>query len=514
MLRVGIDVGGTNTDAVVMDGATVLSTTKAATTQDVNAGIRTALAESIGLAGVAPRDIRHVMIGTTHFTNAIVERRRLARVAAIRLGLPAAACLPPLVDWPTDLKRAVGEHTYMVRGGYEYDGRVLSELDFEGLAKIAQDIRDRQIGIAAISSIFGPVNDAMEKQARAFLTDRCPGLRVVLSSEVGRIGLLERESAAILNAALLDLAAMTVDAFRSALRDSGLSCGFSISQNDGTLMPADRVRRFPVMTFASGPTNSLRGATLLAGLEEALVVDIGGTTSDIGVISKGFPRQASSIVEIGGVRTNFSMPDISAIGLGGGSTISPVDSSVGPRSVGHAIASQALVFGGSVLTATDIAVRMGAAPVGDPERVAHLPFKQAESVLATIHQRLQAAVERRRPSAARIPVIAVGGGAFLMPARLGNLDVVQPKHAAVANAIGAAIAQVSGAVDRIVSLEAMTRRQALEAAKAEAKNRAVAAGALADSIRFIEVDDQPLAYLPGKATRLRVKAVGDLGIEQ
>jgi len=514
MLRIGIDVGGTNTDAVVMDDRNVLAAIKTQTTDDVTTGICSAISRVIGMAGVDRGSIHHVMIGTTHFTNAIIERRHLSKVAAIRFGLPAAACLPPMVDWPEDLRKAVGETACMLHGGYEYDGRVLSEPDFDGLDRIAEDLREKDIRSVAVSSIFGPINDALEKAARSRLLSADPDLNVVLSCEVGRIGLLERENAAIMNAALLDLAGHTVDAFAHAVQRCGLACGFSITQNDGTLMSADRVRRFPVMTFASGPTNSLRGAAFLTGLTEAIVVDIGGTTSDVGVLSKGFPRQAASVVGIGGVRTNFRMPDILATGLGGGSIVSLEDGSAGPLSVGYRIASEALVFGGATLTATDIAVRMGHSDLGDPEKVAQLPFEQARMILENMHGRLETIIEQCRTSAAPVPVIAVGGGAALVPDRIGELEVTTPEHSGVANAIGAAIAQTSGEVDKIVNLDGTSREAAIEVAKQEAFDLAVAAGAEAGSVTFLEVEDLPLSYLPGKATRLRAKAIGELELHK
>ncbi|RBP09918.1 hydantoinase/oxoprolinase-like protein [Roseiarcus fermentans] len=100
MIRIGVDVGGTNTDAVVMDGAKVLAGVKAATTADVMSGVVAALRAVLAEAKLDPSAIAVVMIGTTHFTNAVVQRRDLAQTAAIRLGLPATASLPPMVDWP------------------------------------------------------------------------------------------------------------------------------------------------------------------------------------------------------------------------------------------------------------------------------------------------------------------------------------------------------------------------------------------------------------------------------
>src|SRR5580658_6841777 len=121
----------------------------------------------------------------------------------------------------------------------------------------------------------------------------------------------------------------------------------------GTLMGAAQAERFPVLTFASGPTNSMRGAAFLSGKSEAIVIDVGGTTTDVGLLHKGFPRQAGSTVDIGGVRANFRMPDVFSIGLGGRAIA--VDDSpaprVGPQSVGYELIRRARVFGGDVITA-------------------------------------------------------------------------------------------------------------------------------------------------------------------
>ncbi|TMV79230.1 hydantoinase/oxoprolinase family protein, partial [Thioclava sp. BHET1] len=321
MYRVGIDVGGTNTDAVVLEGQRVLAGVKASTTEDVTSGVLEALEKVIAASGIARDAIAAIMIGTTHFTNAVIERRHMEEVAAIRLGLPSGAGLPPMVDWPEDLRQIVGNHGYQVKGGYEFDGRILSPLDEDEILRIAGEIRAKGLNVAAVTCVFSGVNDAMEIRVKEMLEAECPGLRVVMSKDIGRHGLLARESAAIMNASLLSLADRTVAAFGEALKRAKIAAPFYITQNDGTLMAADVVRDYPVLTFASGPTNSMRGAAFLTGLKEAIVVDVGGTTSDVGALSMGFPRQASTTVDIGGVRTNFRMPDVFAIGLGGGSLV-------------------------------------------------------------------------------------------------------------------------------------------------------------------------------------------------
>jgi N-methylhydantoinase A/oxoprolinase/acetone carboxylase beta subunit len=279
-------------------------------------------------------------------------------------------------------------------------------------------------------------------------------------------------------------------------------------------MDAAFAERFPVLTFASGPTNSMRGAAFLSGVQDAIVVDIGGTTTDVGSLQKGFPRQATVAVEVGGVRTNFRMPDVFSIGLGGGSLVvdGPDGVVVGPRSVGYKIATEALIFGGKTLTTSDIVVADGAFDLGDKARVSHLDADLVRRARDKIAAMLDDCVERARISADPLPVIVVGGGSIIVEGPIAGLQLITPDHFAVANAVGAAIAQVSGEVDRVYALADIGRDQALADAKKRATDAAIAAGAHPDSIEIVDVEDVPLAYLPGNATRVRVKAVGDLHV--
>ena len=224
-----------------------------------------------------------------------------------------------MVDWPADLAEVIGDHVYFAAGGFEFDGRPITPLDDDAIRSIGVDIRSKGLEAVAICSVFSSVDNSSERRAAAILQAVCPQADISISSGVGRIGLLERESATILNSSLLSLARHTVAALEAALSECGLSCPVFISQNDGTLMSAAKVQRYPVLTFASGPTNSMRGAAFLSDCTDALIIDIGGTTTDVGLLQNGFPRQAAHVVEIGGVRTNFRMPDLLSIGLGGGS---------------------------------------------------------------------------------------------------------------------------------------------------------------------------------------------------
>ncbi|RMF77688.1 MAG: hydantoinase/oxoprolinase family protein [Chloroflexi bacterium] len=510
-MRIGIDVGGTNTDAVLMDGTTVVSSTKTPTTPNVTDGITTALRGVIDESGIDVSAIDGVMIGTTHFTNAVVERKHLTETACIRLGLPATVCLPPMVDWPDELRDVIGGHYYLAHGGHEFDGREISAFDENEIRGIAQQIADKGIKAVAISSVFSPVNTVFEEQAAAIVQDVIPDASLTLSSSIGRIGLLERENAAIMNACLRELAIRTIEGFKSALETMNIDAPFYMSQNDGTLMNADFAKEYPVLTFASGPTNSMRGAAFLSGLKDAIVVDVGGTTTDIGVLQHGFPRVAALAVDIGGVRTNFRMPDTYSIGLGGGSIISTDPLQVGPQSVGYELTTKGRIFGGDVLTTTDIIVASGKEDIADQSKVADVAADLIAGVEDAIEEMVNIAVDRMKTSATPVPVIVVGGGSILIQRDVaGSSEMVKPDHYPVANAIGAAIAQVGGECDRIFSLAEMNRDEALEQAKAEASEKAVAAGADASSVEIVEVEEVPLAYLPGNATRIMVKAVGNL----
>lgn len=512
-MRIGIDVGGTNTDAALMDGPLVLGACKSPTTSDVGSGIVAVLKQVLSMTGVSVSEIQAVMIGTTHFTNAVVERKRLLEVAAIRLGLPATKALPPMTDWPKDLADTLGRHTFMVRGGNEFDGRKIAPLDEPEILRIAREIRSRGLKATSITSVFSPVTPDMELRAAEILGNEIPGLSISLSHEVGRVGFLERENASVMNASLADLSRKVVNSFRNALKELAINAPFYISQNDGTLMVPDYVERYPVLTFASGPTNSMRGAAMLAGEKEAMVVDIGGTTSDVGMLMQGFPRESAVAVDIGGVRTNFRMPDVLAIGLGGGSIVRDDGARIGPDSVGYEITSRALIFGGDTLTTTDIIVAAGLEDIGDRSRVAHISARTIKTALDTIHRMADEAVDRMKTSAEPLPVILVGGGSILISRDLPSASrVIRPENASVANAIGAAIAQVGGEVDRIFSLEGTSRDIVLGGAKKEAEERAVKAGAEAGTVKIMDIEEVPLAYLPGSATRIRVKAIGDLVI--
>ena len=516
--RLGIDVGGTNTDAVILDADDrVLAKAKVACTPDITGGITEAIDAVLRAPGVDSGRITHVMLGTTHATNAVLERRKLRRVAVIRIGSPSGHAIRPMYGWPRDLAEAVCVDATIVGGGIEFDGRDLAPLDSDAIARFLGEVAAQSGGGlegVAITSVFAPVSPRHELLA-AEIVKRELGeeMHVSLSHEIGSVGLLERENATILNAALVGVARDVATAMENALAAHGLRPVTFFAQNDGTLMALGHALRYPVLTIGSGPANSIRGAAFLTGTTDSLVADVGGTSTDVGVLVNGFPRESSQGVEIGGIHTNFRMPDLVTIALGGGTVVTgePGGPVIGPRSVGFLLTSQALVFGGPTPTLTDSAVASGRAALGDPGLIGG-HRRLLESAARRADEMLAEAIDRVKTAKGDRALIAVGGGSILVPDDLpGISEVIRPDHFDAANAVGAAIASVSGQVDRIFHMGAGGRKAALDEACGEATQNAVAAGADPGTVEIVEIEEIPLAYLTSPAVRIRAKAAGALG---
>ena len=511
--RIGIDVGGTNTDAVVLDSEDhLLARVKTSTTEDVSTGVFTALKLVIEDLDGPVSNVGHVMLGTTHATNAILQRRDLYKVAMVRIGGPATRSIPPLTGWPDDLRDAVSCGEAVIDGGVEMTGEPLVPLD-EGAARAFLGSVAGHAEAVAIAGVFSPVVADQEFRIEEIVSEEIGDVPVSLSHEIGSLGLLERENACVLNAALIRVAHRVIDGLTSAIAANGISANAYLAQNDGTLMGLDYVHRYPVLTIGSGPTNSMRGAIYLAGMTDALVVDVGGTSTDIGIISNGFPRESTTAVEVGGVRTNFRMPDLVSVAIGGGTIIADETAGVrlGPESVGYHIRDDALVFGGRTPTLTDAAVACGRADfLGGPDRLgdyADLLARAIEQCDITVGE----AVDRAKVSRKELPLIAVGGGSILIPETVpGISEVIRPEQYDVANAIGAAIASVSGEIDRVYKLGRGGREEAVSDAVTTAKDEAVKAGADPNAVEVVEIEEVPLAYLTDPVVRIRVKAAGPL----
>lgn len=418
-----------------------------------------------------------------------------------------------------------GPHFYL-EGGLEIDGREIKPLNVQQIRDTADTVVKAGIRAVAIVGVFSALDHEgkHEDRCKQLILEAYPHLLVVTSRSIGGPGLLVRENATILNAAISSFAKHTVRGFRQAMKDLGLSCPLYLTQNDGTLIEASAAAELPIKTFASGPTNSLMGAAFLQGRgsmadlrdKQVLVVDIGGTTTDIcSLLPSGFPRKAPNFVEVGGVRTAFSMPEVYSIGLGGGSRVRVDEQgkvTVGPDSVGYRLTEEAFCFGGSTLTASDIMVAAGSATMGDYSKVKHIPKKVITNAIIEIRRLLEKAIDKMKVSASPALVLLVGGGSVIFPSEGMSMQHIEPRHRDSANAIGAAIAKVAGDIDIIEVLAGRDEDAVVEDAKQKALTAAIAGGADEKDVSIAEMSKIPLQYVNNKATRLLIKAVGSLKV--
>lgn len=522
--KIGVDVGGTNTDAVLVSHDNeILAKTKQTTTLDISTGIENAIKTVLYKKAVPKDKIKYIMLGTTHCTNALVERKELNKIGVLRLGLPASGGIPTMTDFPGDLKQVLAKHVYLVHGGYEFDGRLISPLIKKEVVSCLQKMKGK-IESLAITGIFSKTLPDQELQVARWAQEIFGDtVRISCSHEVGGLGLLERENAAILNASLQGVAKKMVHAFKKTVSKLGLNAQLFIGQNDGTLMSLDHVQDYPVLTISSGPTNSIRGAGALSKIKNGIVIDVGGTTSDGGVLVNYFPRESTQAAQIGGVLTNFRMPDVVAVGIGGGTIVrfSNGQCTLGPDSVGYQLKEKAIAFEGNIFTLSDLFLAEEKLNIENAlppkklqqeiEKQLQLPYdKIVTEVSSCIQIEIEKLVDKLKTESTDIPVIACGGGAFLLPERIkGASKVVFPEHMEVANAFGACIAQMSSEKEIVIQTTKHNETEMLEKLIDEVQETLTQKGTDKNSIHIITKESIPLAYLPG-AVRLKVKLCGNL----
>ncbi len=485
-MRIGIDIGGTNTDAVLVDqNQQIIAWVKVPTTTSIEEGVFHALTQ------LPKANVSRICIGTTHAINAILQCQGLYRVGVIRLNGSRSEILSSCISWPNHLRKAIYIDTITIDGGFECDGRSITPFNCQQVKDAAHLLLEKGAESLAIVGAFSPLYSTQEEEAANAL----PGVPVSLSHEIGGMGVIERENSTILNAALKKVMTTGFARLSEMIRKLQFSCPIFISQNNGSVISLDQALSNPILTLSAGPTNSFVGGGKLSQLENAIIVDIGGTSTDIGIIKNGYPRRCLQHSMIGGITLNFPTPDVLSIALGGGSYIQKM--AIGPKSCAKDLFQQGVSFGGSQLTLTDIAIAMDQVRIPHAKKV-EISKIQCDEVMKVMIEGIDQLVHRIESRQNHLPVILVGGGASLIPQRMMPSRYHIPPYAHVANAFGAALGEISATIDTIVCLN--EREKILE----ELKSKVLEKAGLAS--RLIDMQIIPYHYMPGNKARVILMA--------
>jgi N-methylhydantoinase A/oxoprolinase/acetone carboxylase beta subunit/tetratricopeptide (TPR) repeat protein len=318
-LLLGIDTGGTYTDAVLYQDSGpnlgVIAKAKALTTrEDLSLGIGAVVERVLADPGVAPGDIALTSVSTTLATNALVEGQG-GRVALVFIGFTDAD-----VDRAGLRDALAGDPVIHVAGGHTPLGEPREPLDLATLRKAAAPICET-VEAFAIVAHFGVRNPSHELQARDVIHE-ISGLPVTCGHELSaQLGGPKRALTCVLNARLVGMIAELVDATEAILECRGILAPLMLVRGDGSLVTAEFARKRPIETILSGPAASLIGAAHLTGLTDAIISDIGGTTTDIAVLREGRPELNPNGASVGGYQTMVEAIDMVTHGLGGDSEV-------------------------------------------------------------------------------------------------------------------------------------------------------------------------------------------------
>ena len=305
-IGLGLDTGGTYTDAVLLDvdDGHVLARSKSMTTyDDLSRGIRNAIA---GFDGKLLGSVDVVSLSTTLATNSVVEGRG-CRTALIVMGHELTVSTK-------------ADYTAYVAGSYRASGQEDEPLDTDAVRTFLESVRGKvdSVAITGFMSIRNPDHEIAVKR----MVSEILGVPAVCGHELSSsLGFNERTTTCVMNARLIPVIGKLLDSVDAVMDEAGIDAPLLIVKGDGSIMSEEMAREKPVETILSGPSSSLNGAMRLSGLSDAVVVDIGGTTTDIGVIRDGKVHLEEEGALIGGFRTRVAAADIATVGLGGDTRI-------------------------------------------------------------------------------------------------------------------------------------------------------------------------------------------------
>jgi len=378
--RLAADIGGTFTDLVLLDEDGTLHVHKTPSTpDDFKAGVLQGVRHVTGSAGAGEvvqdtplADIEYFVHGATVVLNALIQRKlpvtALITTAGFRDVLEIMRTNNPyMYDMQYVKPQALipRRRRFEVLERIRHTGEVLTPLDEESVRAVAVRLKEENVATVAVCLLHAYADGAHERRVRDIILDVCPEIVVCLSSEVaGELREFERTSTTAINAATVPIITSYLDLLSTELREMGLVRDLCVMQSNGGVITANVARNLPVRTVMSGPSGGVVGGSYLAGaigIEHALTVDMGGTSTDIGVIADG---RALTVDEAEVDRWPILAPmiEILAIGAGGGS-IGWIDAGgglrVGPQSAGAQPGPVCYRRGGVEPTVTDACVVLG-----------------------------------------------------------------------------------------------------------------------------------------------------------
>jgi N-methylhydantoinase A/oxoprolinase/acetone carboxylase beta subunit len=456
---IGLDVGGTHSDAVLFDSRGLVRDIKVPTNPE-NLYETLLTAFDLLMEGQRPEDVKRLVLSTTLATNMVVQNT-LPPVAMIVSGGPG-------ID-PEHF--SVGDHYYVVRGALDHGGREIEPLDEQQIKAVGEQIRAAGLPYAGVVTKFSVRNPEHELRLAELLAPYVE--RVFMGHPLsGVLSFPRRIATTYLNAAVYPVHRDFFTAVQESLAQKGISVPIRILKPDGGNMNMAASLDYPAQTILSGPSASVMGAIAYAHVDEScLVLDIGGTTTDMAVILDGVPVLASGGIEIGPYKTLIRALQTRSIGIGGDSVVRVRDSqiSIGPDRLGRAMA-----YGGPLPTPTDAFCVLGLADGGERERsvqgltplaaalqlsveeIAELIFTTAcreiltaaRNMVSDINSRPVYTVHEMHEGIQIQPnrLLVLGGPARQFAERLATLfpgEVMPVSHWQVANAIGCALARTT-----------------------------------------------------------------------
>jgi N-methylhydantoinase A len=378
--RLGVDVGGTFTDILLIDEASGASyqAKTASTPGDQSIGVLRGIERACTAAGVSMAEIAEVLHGTTVATNAILEgkgaRVGLVTTDGFRQVLQIARSFVPgglagWIIWPKPEPLAALENTVEVRGRIGADGSEVTALDEDDVRAKLRSLRPAGIEALSVSLINSYANPAHEQRVAELAAEELPDVPVSLSSSVlPELREYERTITTVANAAVQPHVARYVANIAAQLRSSGVDGRLCILRSDGGLVSADVAADNPVNLLLSGPAGGVTGATWVAeqaGYPDFLTFDMGGTSTDVALVQGLSPRVGRETT-VGDLKVRATSVDVRTVGAGGGSIahVPPLTQAlrVGPQSAGAAPGPAAYAAGGTEPTVTDANVVLGYLP--------------------------------------------------------------------------------------------------------------------------------------------------------